>query len=50
MEEKTQTVDEKSNTTMIGHLLIRDKDTNEVLINQREDLVHQDILGNENAR
>lgn len=37
-------------TTMVGHILIRDKDTQEVLVNQRDDLVHQGILGNDNAR
>jgi hypothetical protein len=38
------------NTTMVGHILIKDKDTQEVLLNQRDGFVHQPILGNANAR
>lgn len=49
MEEKPK-VDEQSKVQMIGHLLIKDKDTQEVLINQRDNFVHQDILGSDNAR
>ena len=37
-----------TSTHMIGHILIRDKDTGEVLVNQRDGLVHQKRLGNEN--
>ena len=38
-------------TTMIGHILIRDKESKEVLVNQRDNFVHQrHILGNNNAR
>ena len=50
MENEKTKPDEKSNTTMVGHILIRDKETQEVLVNQRDNLVHQPILGNDNAR
>ncbi len=50
MERENTTPDEKSNTTMIGHILIKDKETQEVLVNQRDSLVHQPILGNDDAR
>jgi hypothetical protein len=50
MEEKDRKLGEESNTTMIGHLLIKDKDTGETLINQRDNFVQQNILGSDNAR
>lgn len=40
--------DEVSTTTIVGHILIRDRDTKEVLLNQRDDKVHQKVLGNSN--
>jgi hypothetical protein len=48
--EEKPPVDDKSQVNMIGHMLIRDKDTQEVLLNQRDDFVQQDTLGNKNAR
>lgn len=41
------TIQEKVKTTMVEHLLIRDLDTGEIIVNQKE--VSQDS-GNDNAR
>jgi len=52
MEREEKSTDEQTKVEMVGHMLIRDKDTQEVLLNQRDDFVHftQDILGNTDAR
>ena len=50
-DEQNKGADDVAKVTMICHLLIRDKDTGEILVNQRDDLVHQGILGSDdNAR
>lgn len=49
-DQKEAKPDVVGNTTMVGHILIKDKDTQEVLVNQRDGFVHQPILGNDNAR
>lgn len=51
MADKKENSDrDVTTTTMIGHILIRDKDTKEVLVNQRDTLVQQKKLGKDNAR
>jgi hypothetical protein len=50
-DKKKPPVDVVAKTTMIGHLLIRDKETKEILVNQRDGIVHQGIiLGSQHAR
>jgi putative hemolysin len=42
--------DEECFVTVTEHILIRDKDTKEVLVNQRDTLSQQRNLGNNDAR
>lgn len=44
----SDTVDDGLHAMVIGHLLIRDKDTGEVLINQRDNHIQQSSIKGEN--
>lgn len=41
--------DDGMKPVIIGHILIRDPETGEVLLKQRDNFVHQPPIGNNNA-
>lgn len=49
MEEEKKQPDEVVGVHMEEHIFIRYTDTGEVLLDQRADIVHQRILGNDNV-
>jgi hypothetical protein len=48
--KKDNTDREVTKTTMVGHVLIRDKDTKEIIVNQRDNLHQQKKLGKDDGR